>query len=128
MEINPERFGTSPVSFGIWSCDYNIYLNEPKEGMVIPKDAYVLYCIKENGDGEIVYPLYYSDNEYQFNTILITSAGSEKPRPKSPYMFDYADVKKYIKDNLSNKYSKVLVAKISDVLSIEIESCAKERP
>jgi hypothetical protein len=77
---------------------------------MIPKDAYVLFCIKSDGTEIVHYPL-----------------GEDPLRLRKPvYLSDLNDVNKYIKENLACSYVKVLAAKVIDVFEIGVQSAYKE--
>jgi hypothetical protein len=42
---------------------------------------------------------------------------------KCPFIFDYKDVELYIKHNLMQHFVKILIAKVSDVIMINMKSC-----
>ena len=78
---------------------------------IIPKNAYVLYCLNDKGEGEIIYP-----------------KKSKGPLAQMvEYITDLAEIEDYIRQYVVSKFTKVLVLKCIDLLSVNIKSNYKEK-
>jgi hypothetical protein len=80
---------------------------------MIKADDYFLVGVKEDGTQEIIFP-----EQKDF-----TRRGQYIPGQEPNRIKDYAEVEKYIRSHLTNKYVKILVGKCVDLLYISIQSC-----
>lgn len=103
--------------------------------MIIPKDAYVLFCLDENGNSTILYPQRHKktavicDKTYNSSTIVISTGNDYGflQTGQIEYITDFAEIEQHLRKNYPGEYKKVLICKVVDILTIKIESDYKEK-
>ena len=98
-------------------------LTQRSESMsYIPKGAYVLYAYKGE-ERSVVFPQHYDGN----GRYLIRKDEDEK-RPNSPWVFDYNDVIKFIKEQgVAGNYERVIIAKVVEQIEVALTSVYNDK-
>jgi len=77
-----------------------------------PKNSYVICGINNDGEKEIIVPMKKPEHIFGFG----------HGRSAEDYMYDLADVKNYIKENLMNKFKSIYITKIIEGIHISMNS------